>query len=303
MKDFAVLECGSVATKSFLYNNGEITEIPLKTIPFKKNMRDGNLAENDVEELINFVNGFKDKTRNIFVYGTSIFRALGGREIKNFHAEFKKQTGIDFNVVSPEQESEYTVAGMTLGNNYRGRLAAVIAGGGSTEVCVIDNRKVIERHCNPYGAVTVTQAFENLNDYKPKVTLEQVDAFCNAHTADITNKSDILVVGGGDTLYFYGCVAPELLKPNKFYKDSLQPYYMTAEEVIAVDKKVMSELDIKELAAKSKYNLIWWSGARGYHASVRAVMRKCGAKYLIPTKINMCLGIINKLRQAQPSKD
>ena len=305
MNKFVVIEVGSTNTKSFLYDNGEVKEYPHVTIEFKSNFKKrGVLDGADVSSLCALVKGFKQHTPNIFVFGTSVFRELKEPERKAFIAEFKKKTGCEFSVVTPEQESEYTVAGVTLGNDYNGRIAVMIGGGGSTEVCIIENKKIIERHCNNFGAVTVTQKFPMINDHRPNMTFSEVEQFCLGLTHDIKNKADILVLAGGDYIGFYECAGAEFLEKNKFFADKLQPCAMTMKNIETVDRRFVCEQDIRDYYKNyPQYNAAWWDGTRGMRFCVRAVTKKCGAKYVIPTKINMCLGIINELKRKGNKKE
>ena len=298
MNKFIVIEMGSTNAKSYFYDNGEITEYPQISFNWSKHYRQTDeLDPNKLDEFCAFVNGFKDKTDNIFVYGTSIFREIGEAQRKDFLKTFKQRTGANFNIVTAEQESEYTVKGVTLGNDYNGKLGIMIAGGRSTEICIVENKKVIEKQYCDFGAITITDAFTNINDHKPNLTMEQVDKFTQTKIDEVKNKTDILVIAGGDFLYFYQSAGAEFLQPNKFYTDKLQPYMVTARDADFVDRRFVLEQDINHYAENfTDYAPIWWSGTRGMRFCVRAVVKQIGAKYIIPTKINMCLGIINELK-------
>jgi hypothetical protein len=277
-----------------------VIEYPQKTIKFKNQSRQDHLPPDAVDELVAFVNGFKDRAPDIFVYGTSIFRDLTAENKTDFLRDFKNRTGAAFNIVTPEQEGEYTVKGVCLGNDFRGRLAVMIGGGGSTEVCIVENKNVIERHCNNFGAITVTREFEQIVDFKPKMSMEEVDAFCLAKTEDITNRADILVIAGGDHKFHYECAAKDFLEPNEHFSDDLAPYSVAVENVFKIDRRFIFEEDLGEYIKKyNEMSEIWWRGTRSMRFCVRAVAKKCGARFVIPTKINMCLGIINELKLAR----
>ena len=280
MDKFAVIEVGSTNTKRYLYDNGNIKEYPQVTITLKWNYKKhGHLLESDIKALCSLVNDMKKETQNVFIYGTSIFRELKGKELTDFLKTLKDTTGCNLNIVTPEQESEYTVKGVLLGNDYKGKLAIMIGGGGSTEVCIVENKKIIEKKYSNYGVTEVCRAFEQINNHKPNFTLKEVDKWCLEQTTDIENKADILVLAGGDYKYFYECAGKEFLDKNKFYKDGLQPYSMTMENINKVDKRFVLEQDIQDYIKNDRvYNDQWWLGTRGMRFCVRAVANKCGAK-------------------------
>ena len=75
MNKFVVIEIGSTNTKSYLYNDGQVNNLSLKTIEFKNHYKKENkINEEDKNLLFEFINDIKEE--NIFVFGTSIFRNL-----------------------------------------------------------------------------------------------------------------------------------------------------------------------------------------------------------------------------------
>ena len=301
MDKFCVLEVGSTNTKTYKFDGGEITEYPQKTIMFKSQSRQDHLPKIAVAELIDLINDLKKRekitAKQIFIYGTSIFRDLTPDNRREFLAMFKRKTGVTFNIATAEQESEYTVKGVIAGNDFAGRVAVMIGGGGTTEVCVVENKKIIEKHYNNFGAISVTRAFEHINDTKPDLEIEKVDKWLADQAEKIDNGADILVIAGGDFIFFYESVAREKLQPNTLYADPLQPYMLPIAVADAVDRHFIMDEDISFYYENyPKFSRVWWSGTRGQRFCVRAIAHKCGAKYIVPTRINMCLGIIQELR-------
>jgi hypothetical protein len=281
-----------------LFYKGKTTYFDLSGIPFKDNyIRHGKLVENDKNSLHALVEALKQHTENIFVYGTSIFRELNDSERTNFLNEFKSKTNRDFTIVTPEQESNFTVAGVLSGNDFKGRLAIMIAGGGSTEICIVEDKKTIEKHYNKFGVVTVSKQFPNIINTRPNLKTKDIDKFCLSLTKNIKNKADILVLAGGDFITFYDAVAPEVLEKNAFYSDELQPYSVTAKNMKRTCINHTFRSDLQKYRDSFPENASWWDGTRQMSFCVRAVAKKCGAKYIIPTRINMCLGIIGELKK------
>lgn len=296
MNNFIVVEVGSTVTKAYQYIDGEIIALPSKTIRFKSNFKDGKLNNNDINMLTKLLCQLKETTENVFVYGTSIFRKLDKVESKRFLTAFKKKTNLTFNIVSAEQEALYTVSGAILGNDYKGRLAVMVCGGGSIELMIVENKEIIEKHFYSFGAADVLEKFANINDYKPNITIKEIEDFCDANISDVENKADILVTTGGDTKYCQESMASEYLMTNTFYSDKLQPHMIKVKDYNKANAKFILEQDINVYKNFTVYQDAWWSYARGYNCCISAVAKKVGAKYEIPSRINMCIGIINELK-------
>jgi len=296
MNKIAIIEVGSANTKTMLYENGIFTEpkeLRLEVSNHHKKL--GHLDPKDVDTLCDYVKSYVDKGYTVRVVGTSLFRSLGDSESKKFLHDFKTKTGIDFEIVTAEQEGEYTVKGV-LGNDYKGRLAVMIGGGKSTEVYIVENKQIIERHHNMYGAYNVSEVFPNINDHKPNINTEAIQKFCEDLTQDIKNKSDILVLAGGDHLHVWEAIGKDVLEPNRFYKDELQPYQVEIEKAKQTGHRFVMQDDLDYY--RNNFNVHvpeWWNGCRQMRFCVVAVANKVGAKFLIPTRINMCLGIINEM--------
>ncbi len=296
MDNFIVVEVGSTVTKAYQYLEGNIITHPAKTITFKANFQNGKLKSSDVKTLIDYVCGLKKITSKVFVYGTSIFRSLDEKEQANFLKSFKEKTGLIFNVVSAEQEALYTVSGVILDNDYTGRLAIVICGGGSTEIVVVENKKIIEKHFNNFGAISVNEKFKNINEFKTKVNLNKVYKFCEDNLEDVVNKCDVVVTAGGDTRYCQECMASAYLTKNALYYDAHQPHMIKVCDFEKANKAFILKQDINVYKNFTVYRDDWWNCARSYNSCLLAAARKVGAKYEIPTRINMCVGIINELK-------
>ena len=138
-----IIEVGSSTTKAYLYENDKISKLKQKTILFKNHYKLKNkLEQQDKNDLFEFVLSINDE--EIHVYGTSIFRNLTFNEKNDWLIEFNSKTGLDFNIVSAQEENEYTVYGAIANTKYNGNIAVMIGGGGSTEIAVTNNGKIIK---------------------------------------------------------------------------------------------------------------------------------------------------------------
>ena len=134
--------------------------------------------------------------------------------------------------------------------------------------------------------------FESLKDDIPTCTFDEVQAYINTLIKDIDTKADVLILAGGDHLYWYNNARYELSE-NTLYKKDNQPYMLTIDTSDKYDRDALvSSLD--RVRANSD-NPIWFDGSRAMKTITNLISHKVNAKYIIPTKINMEDGIKNKL--------
>lgn len=294
MNKFVIVEVGSTTTKSYLYENGTINELDLVVIPFKEDYKkDKKINGKNKSLLFNFINNIKED--HIFIYGTSIFRNISDDELSIWNKEFKDNTGFDFKVVTPDMENEYTVYGVISNIDYKGKIAIMIGGGGSTELSIVENGKTIERANNSFGAIDIIEAYPDLKEDKVKTDydfmIEETKKLVNVPK----NKADLLVLAGGNYTYFY----EELgfpIKKNKFYEEELQPYCIDRESMDLFDRKFFYDMSLDEIGKRTNRDS-WWRGTRGMRICVETLVQILDVKYTIPTKISMVYGIAETLKQ------
>lgn len=91
---------------------------------------------------------------------------------QDFLKEVHQSTGLDFRILSGEEEAYYGAVGVINGLNVRDGLVLDI-GGGSAEISLVRGGKFIKGITKPYGAIRVTEAyFPN-----KKVTADQITRF------------------------------------------------------------------------------------------------------------------------------
>ena len=296
MNEMIIIEVGSTNTKSYFYD-GVVNEIGLTTIEFKNNYKaNGKLLESDIDSLTDYVNELKSYNADIHVYGTSIFRDLSDEEFLSFVKLFNSKTNVNFNVVTADMENEFTVYGVIGDNDYEGRLAVMIGGGGSTELSIVENKRIIEKHNLPFGAMDIMDRFPDINnDIASTIFPAMVNDTVN-RCAKPENKAATLVLAGGDYLRFYLTLDYPLEK-NQLYEDSNQPYMMDVKTMEENDIDFFYNRSLTEIQNKDPDYKAWWSGGtRGMRICVHAVANILEAEYIIPSKISMVYGIIEKLK-------
>lgn len=296
MKKFAIIEIGSTNTKGYLYVDEKVHDCGFCTIEFKNNYKKiGKILNEDKEKLYSFIEKMKEIDETIYVYGTSIFRNLKEDEKEIWLKEFKAKTGIDFNIVTSDMENEYTVHGAVNNIDYNGKIAVMIGGGGSTELAIVENKKIIEKSNSDFGAMDTTDMFPDLRTDKATTDYDfMVDKTKELVNAP-KNKADLLILAGGDYIMFY----EELKYPvekNKFYESPLQPYCLDVITMDKLDRNFFYNISLEEIITRTK-NDGWWRGARGMRLCVKALVDILEVKYIIPTRISMIYGIVDELKK------
>lgn len=293
---FAVIEVGSTNTKGYIYNNGEVDIKPLVTIEFKNHYKISNsILEEDKEKLYNYIKNIKKIADDIHVFGTSIFRQLEREEKNVFLTDFHSKTGYNFNIVSADEENEYTVYGVVGNIDYKGKLAVMIGGGGSTELAIVEDKKIIEKANSTFGAIDVTHQFPDLTNDIATSSNTDILNYTKSLVNVPKNKADVLVLAGGNYILFYEKMGYRL-DGNKLYKESKQPYIIDKIVMEKYDQDFIYHRSLNQIKDENPDMREWWNGARGMRICVEALVDTIDAKYIIPTDISMIYGIIEKIK-------
>ena len=285
-----IVEVGSVCTKVDKFDGKKIERIKEKTIQFKKHFNeDKSLRESDVTQLIDFINNLKNISKDIFVCGTSIFRTLSEVERNDFVDRFQKETGYSFNIISQEQENKLTTYGAT--RFAKGKVCVLIGGGGSTEIAIFD-KEIQESVNTKIGVIDIMQQFPDLANDIATTPLETVMEYIKPRLNLPKQKADILILAGGGHEKFARQSGIKYEK-NALYEDDASPIMMDIETRRSETKRFFTEISLDEIRAKSN-DPDWWYATRAMCAFALVVAEQIGAKYIIPTDISMCYGIIDK---------
>lgn len=298
MNKFIIIEVGSTNTKTYLYED-KLKDLETITIEFKNNYKlNKKIMDSDLNKLCSHINNLKKYDCPIHVFGTSIFRNLDNLERGNFLKEFKDNTNLDFTIVTQEMENELTVYGVISEIDYNGRIAIMIGGGASTEVSIVEDKKIIETANNNYGAIDICDKYPDINEDTATSLLDKmIDDTLNI-TKIPENKADILVLAGGDYLRFYQTLKYPLNR-NKFYSDSKQPWYLDVLSMKEYDEDFFYHKSLLEIQNENFASRDWWNGGtRGMRICVSTISQAVEAKYIIPTKISMVYGIIEKIKNS-----
>ena len=287
-----IIEVGSTVTKVDLYDGEKVENVEEKTIWFKKHYKENNrLNINDIEELIKLVKEKKEEYENIYVCGTSVFRALDEESKKAFLDFFLENTGVEFHIISQDEETIYTVIGAT--KNIKQKVGVFIGGGGSTEIAVCENGKIIEMANTKMGVVDVMDKFPDLSEDIATTDVETVRSFIKEKLNLPQNKVDILILAGGGHLKF-ALNSGINYESNTLFKDEDEPIMMSIETRKKDTQKYFKEISLDEIRNRVS-DPKWWYATRAMTAFVLEAAENMDVKYIVPTNIPMIYGIIKEL--------
>lgn len=289
----AIIEIGSNNTKTHIYENEKNIYDVTTTIEFKKNYSiNKKIDKKDIQKLEKEIEKAAEYTEKIYVYGCSIFRNISEEELEEINNHLYKKYNLKVSVVSQEEEAALTAYGCYSDNDYDRNICVFIGGGGSTELLIINNKKIIEKKYLDFGVVDITKKFSSLKEDVPSCSLNEVRSYINSIIGEINTKCEVLILAGGDHLYWYNNARYEL-KENTLYKSENQKYMIDIEKSDKYDENAyITSLD--RIRANSD-NPLWFDGSRAMKAITNVISHKIDAKYIIPTKINMEDGLKNKL--------
>ncbi|MBP3635231.1 MAG: hypothetical protein J6J17_02065 [Bacilli bacterium] len=292
-KVFAIIEIGSNNTKTHIYEAEKVIYENNTTIEFKKNYQiESKINESDLNKLFIIIQKALEYTSDIHIYGCSIFRNIKENELDDINSKLKSKFNVQIEVVSQDDEARYTALGCYNNINYDGNVCVFIGGGGSIELIFINNKKVIDKKYYNFGVVDITKKFDSLKEDIPTCTFDEVYNYVNELIGNIDVKADILILAGGDHLYWYNNAGYKLLE-NTLYNCENQKYMITREISDNYDHDALiTSLD--RIRANSD-NPLWFDGSRAMKVITNLISHKIDSKYIVPTKINMEDGLKNNI--------
>lgn len=289
----AIIEIGSNNTKTHIYENESVIYEANSTIELKKNYSmNSAIDNNDLEKLCVEIEKALTFTNNVHIFGCSIFRKMSDPEMDTINSILEQKYHLKISVVSQEDEALLTAYGCYSDVDYDENICVFIGGGGSVELIVVKNKKIIENKYFDFGVVDITKKFETLKSDSANSNFEEVYSYVDHLIDDINFRCDVLILAGGDHLYWYNN-AKYPLSDNTLYKNEKQRFILDIESSDKYDKDAfVTSLD--KIRANSD-NPVWFDGARAMKVITNVISHKINAKYIIPTKINMEDGLIQKI--------
>lgn len=290
----AIIEIGSNNTKTHIYKDDVVVFENNTTIEFKKNYQTENkINEDDINKLFDVIENVLEYTDDIHIYGCSIFRNITDEELQEINQKLYSRFNLKIEVVSQEEEANFTALGCYNNVNYNDNICIFIGGGGSIELIFVNKGKVIYKKYYNFGVVDITKKFPSLKNDIPDCTFDEVYKYIDELVGDIDMKAGLLILAGGDHLYWYNNAGYKLSK-NTLYSHPKQEYMIEIEKSDEYDRDALvTSLD--KVRANSD-NPLWFDGSRAMKVITNLISHKTHAKYIVPTKINMEDGIKDSLK-------
>ena len=284
---YGIIEIGSSNTKTHIYENEEIIYESNTTIEFKKNY-DREIVRTDLDKLGEVIEKAMSYTMNLHVYGCSIFRSITNNELEKINANLYANYGLKIEVVSQADEALYTASGCYKKTDYVGNMCIFIGGGGSIELIFVKNKEVIYQKYYDFGVSDITNKFPSLKNDVPDVSFDEAYDHVEDLLGRIEAEADVLILAGGDHLYWYQNARFDLLD-NEIYSAKNQMFMLTRDMSDKYDREAFTK-SLDEIRQNSD-NPKWVDGARAMIVITNCISHKINAQYLVPTKINMEEGL------------
>lgn len=290
----AIIEIGSNNTKTHVYEGEKSIYENTATIEFKKNYKiNQKISDDDLERLCVQIEKAFSYTNNVFIFGCSIFRSISEDELKEINDYLYSKYGLKIFVVSQEEEANLTALGCYSNVDFEGNICVFIGGGGSIELLIINNKEIVDKKYFNFGVVDVTSKFSSLKEDIPSCSFDEVYSYIDSLMGDFKVKSDLLILAGGDHLYWYNNARYNLIK-NTLYENDKQRFMLTVDMSDEYDRDAyVSSLD---RVRENSDNPLWFDGSRAMKAITNVISHKIGAKYIVPTSINMEDGLKKKIK-------
>ena len=298
MQVFGVVEVGSTTIKGYGVAGEEIIEENVVSVKFKENYnKNGKFSDEDKGTLYYYVNSLKNEYGIVKTYGVGIFKNMSEKEKSDFIIEFYANTGMDFEFLSQEQEINYIIYGAISNIKYSNKLAVMVGGmGNSTEIAIVESGNIIEKKSSKIGVKDITSKYPDLKEDVVKsdfnTMVNEIKSLYNLPK----NKSDVLILAGGNYIMFYENLKYPL-KENIFFKDENEPYYLDKDTMDEYDYNYLYNNSLEKVKKENQDKKICWDYTRGMRLCIKVISDELNAKYIIPTKVSMVYGIISELKK------
>ncbi len=291
------VDIGSSTIKVYRLLNEALEHIHERTIPFKSEFdKDSGISPENYNAIINYFNELKVKygvnSENTSLYATGIWREFSINALEEFKKNFKKDTGLNFNIITHQQEADYLKKANE--GDYNGKKVLIInTGGKTTEFVTIENGKTIEIKISNIGIADMLNKFPNVDDGYAPASLKDMMEFADGLIKDIEFEKDY------NTAIFreldFQRNAGYLLEENKLFEDSNHPLMISMDNLEKSVERIFTGFTLAELYTQRPHNPSWMDGARHFAALSLALLKKIGVEFAVPSNLNLINGVVKTL--------
>lgn len=290
-----LIDVGSSTVKVYEFLNEKLSLILQKSILFKNDFDpEKGISQQSKQDLFELFKTIKSKNNEIpiEVYATEIFRKISPSTKQEFIKEVLNITGLNFNIISQEQESYYLTKALIDKCALSDPILIINIGGGSTELIVIKNQQVLEKHNINFGVGTIITQFPDINNSLSIVPITTVVDYVKELLPILENNPKIAFYTGGELNYM--TLANYPLKSNILFDDSDHPSVISLKDFQIKNKEVFEKITFKELEDLMPQNPKWMYGARTCCAIAQAICEKYLVTIIIPSNSNIINGVVRE---------
>jgi hypothetical protein len=232
---------------------------------------------------------FGMNSENVRTFATGIWREIPAAQLSEIKMHFSG-IGIDFNVISHEDEARYLklAADLPFGNK---KVMVINMGGKTTEIVSVIPGDAHQTKLLKIGVADLLNEFPMVNEQISAATIEEMASFVASRLADEDFDTDYDFAVFTGELRFEKLSGYPLEKNEMFY-DANHPFQVSLDGFIAGTRRIFYDLTFDDLRAMMPKNLNWMTGARPGAILPLAIFRRAGIKTIVPSDINLINGVI-----------
>ena len=286
-----ILDLGSSTLKLYRFDGGRLSLAQQKSIPLKRYLKDGVLADDALVEIKKFIVGTDLSGADLRIYATAFFRKLTAKERERIVGQIYTTTGHIIQTIGPTAEAIFLELALTRNLKVKDSFLAVNIGGGSSEIVVIKPARQTQRFMIDVGVGDIIKNMATINASLSGVSLEEVVSSVGRHLPESPTPVRYAFLTGGELTYMR--LTGYNLNDNSVFADENHPSLISLSDYCRKNQDVFTRISLSELKALMPTNPGWMEGARAYGAIAQAICDRFGVEIIIPSDVNIAHGIAN----------
>lgn len=170
------------------------------------------------------------------------------------------------------------------------RILVCNIGGGSTEMKVYEQGKIIEEVNTEVGCTDITNRFPDLYDELVKTPISEIKEYIKEHLNYPKTRCKYALFTGGHITYTKA--AKYHLQQNDCFAEINVPYYIHAIEYNKNSQDTFYRTKLSDLKKTKPDNPDWFNGSRAVATMVETIFDQLNIDVMFPTDMNMIDGIM-----------
>lgn len=232
--------------------------------------------------------------KNCQIYATGIWRKIPKEQAEMLRADFS-DLGLDFHVISPEEENTYFEKAMQEIYDKK-KVLMVNMGGKTTELIVYDKGNVIYKKNLSIGVAEIMNNFPEINDEKQPLKIEDILQYALdiLKEEDLNFGCDCGIFTGGELRYQQ--LVKYHLVPNTIFHDGIHEWMISYADFAKKNQEILENMHLDDLYLLMPHNSKWMDGVKAGSILAQAIFLKAQVPYIVPSDLNIIHGIVKKER-------